>query len=135
MSLSGGPTRRWRRRPLKRQFGVLLGELDDVPSSAFVAQAFTAAKLVKGFNRLVAATLAADPIVEGGHRVVSPTLDQLASAACLSVNHFIRAFRQQTGVTPPRHVVLRRLALCLLYVTCSRAEESLALVLWAKDAS
>jgi AraC family transcriptional regulator len=39
----------------------------------------------------------------------SPTLDQLASAACLSVNHFIRAFRQQTGVTPHRHVVLRRL--------------------------
>lgn len=39
----------------------------------------------------------------------SPTLDQLASAACLSVNHFIRAFRQQTGVTPHRHVVRRRL--------------------------
>jgi AraC family transcriptional regulator len=41
--------------------------------------------------------------------VPSPTLDQLASAAGLSVNHFIRAFRQQTGVTPHRHVVLRRL--------------------------
>jgi AraC-like DNA-binding protein len=41
--------------------------------------------------------------------VPSPTLDQLASAACLSVNHFIRAFRQQTGVTPHRHIVLRRL--------------------------
>jgi AraC family transcriptional regulator len=41
--------------------------------------------------------------------VASPTLDQLAGAACLSVNHFIRAFRQQTGVTPHRHVVLRRL--------------------------
>jgi AraC family transcriptional regulator len=39
----------------------------------------------------------------------SPTLDQLAGAACLSVNHFIRAFQQQTGVTPHRHVVLRRL--------------------------
>jgi AraC family transcriptional regulator len=39
----------------------------------------------------------------------SPTLGQLAGAACLSVNHFIRAFRQQTGVTPHRHVVLRRL--------------------------
>jgi AraC family transcriptional regulator len=36
-------------------------------------------------------------------------LDQLASAACLSVNHFIRAFHQQTGVTPHRHVVLCRL--------------------------
>lgn len=39
----------------------------------------------------------------------SPTLDQLAGAACLSVSHFIRAFQQQTGVTPHRHVVLRRL--------------------------
>jgi AraC family transcriptional regulator len=39
----------------------------------------------------------------------SPTLDVLAGAACLSVNHFIRAFQQQTGVTPHRHVVLRRL--------------------------
>lgn len=45
-------------------------ELDDLPSSAFVAKAFTGAKLVKGFNHLVAATLAADPVVEGGHRVV-----------------------------------------------------------------
>ena len=47
-------------------FGVLLEELDGLPSSAFVAKAFTGAKLVKGFNHLVAATLAADPIVEGG---------------------------------------------------------------------
>nr|WP_274612784.1 NADPH-dependent F420 reductase [Bradyrhizobium brasilense] len=45
-------------------------ELDGVPSSAFVAKAFTGAKLVKGFNHLVAAKLAADPIVEGGRRVV-----------------------------------------------------------------
>src|SRR6202522_3221104 len=44
-------------------------ELDGLPSSAFVAKAFTGAKLVKGFNHLVAATLATDPIVEGGHRV------------------------------------------------------------------
>lgn len=51
-------------------FGVLPEELDGLPSSAFVAKAFTGAELVKGFNHLVAATLAADPIVEGGHRVV-----------------------------------------------------------------
>jgi predicted dinucleotide-binding enzyme len=70
MSSSGGPARRWQRRPLKRHFGVLLEELDGLPSSAFVAKAFTGAKLVKGFNHLVAASLAADPIVEGGHRVV-----------------------------------------------------------------
>jgi predicted dinucleotide-binding enzyme len=51
-------------------FGVLPGELDGLPSSAFVAKAFTGAKFVKGFNHLVAAILATDPIVEGGHRVV-----------------------------------------------------------------
>ena len=45
-------------------------ELDGLPSSAFVAKSFAGAKLVKGFNHLVAATLATDPIVEGGHRVV-----------------------------------------------------------------
>jgi 8-hydroxy-5-deazaflavin:NADPH oxidoreductase len=51
-------------------FGVLPEELDGLPSSAFVARAFPGAKLVKGFNHLGATTLAADPIVEGGHRVV-----------------------------------------------------------------
>ena len=45
-------------------------ELDGLPSSAFVAKAFTGAKLVKGFNHLVATKLAADPSVEGGRRVV-----------------------------------------------------------------
>src|ERR1700681_2863467 len=39
-------------------------ELDGLPSSAFVAKSFTSAKLVKGFNHLVAATLATDPVVE-----------------------------------------------------------------------
>src|ERR1700704_549261 len=51
-------------------FGVLPEELGGLPSSAFVAKAFTGAKLVKGFNHLIAATLATDPIVEGGRRVV-----------------------------------------------------------------
>jgi predicted dinucleotide-binding enzyme len=45
-------------------------ELDGLPSSAFVAQSFSGAKFVKGFNHLPAATLATDPIAEGGHRVV-----------------------------------------------------------------
>jgi len=40
-------------------------ELDGLPSSAFVAKSFTGAKFVKSFNHLPAATLAADPIVEG----------------------------------------------------------------------
>ncbi len=51
-------------------FGVLPEELGGLLSSAYVAKTFTGAKLVKAFNHLVAATLAADPIVEGGHRVV-----------------------------------------------------------------
>jgi transcriptional regulator GlxA family with amidase domain len=32
-----------------------------------------------------------------GAVAASPKLDQLADAACLSVNHFIRAFHQHTG--------------------------------------
>jgi 8-hydroxy-5-deazaflavin:NADPH oxidoreductase len=40
-------------------------ELGGLPSSAFVAKSFTGAKFVKGFNHLVAAALATDPIVEG----------------------------------------------------------------------
>ncbi|MCF6123265.1 NADP oxidoreductase coenzyme [Mesorhizobium sp. M7A.F.Ca.CA.001.07.2.1] len=62
-------------------------ELDGLPSSAFVAKAFTGAKLVKGFNHLIAATLAADPIVEGGHRVVflsSDDEDAIAPVAVLA---------------------------------------------------
>ena len=62
-------------------------ELDGLPSSAFVAKAFTGAKLVKGFNHLIAATLAADPIVEGGHRVIflsSDDEDAIAPVAALA---------------------------------------------------
>ena len=51
-------------------FGVPPEELDGVPSSALVAKTFNGAKVVKGFNHLVAATLATDAVVEGGHRVV-----------------------------------------------------------------
>ncbi len=43
---------------------------DGLPSSAVVAKAFPGASLVKGFNHLAAGTLATDPAVEGGHRVV-----------------------------------------------------------------
>ncbi|MBN9661386.1 MAG: NAD(P)-binding domain-containing protein [Acidobacteria bacterium] len=51
-------------------YGVLPEELGGLPSSAFAAKSFTGAKFVKGFNHLVAATLATDPVVEGGHRVI-----------------------------------------------------------------
>jgi len=62
-------------------------ELDGLVSSAFVAKAFEGARLVKGFNHLVAAKLAADPIVEGGHRVVflsSDDDDAIAPVAALA---------------------------------------------------
>jgi predicted dinucleotide-binding enzyme len=68
-------------------FGVLPEELGGLLSSAFVAKSFTGAKLVKGFNHLVAATLATDPIVEGGHRVVflsSDDEDEIAPVADLT---------------------------------------------------
>lgn len=64
-----------------------LEELDGLPSSAVVARAFTGAKLVKGFNHLIASTLATDPIVEGGHRVVflsSNDEDAIAPVAALA---------------------------------------------------
>src|ERR1700677_963063 len=61
-------------------FPVPPEELDGLPSSVFVAKAFTGAKIVKGFNHLVAATLATDPIVEGGHRVVFLSSDEDATA-------------------------------------------------------
>jgi predicted dinucleotide-binding enzyme len=54
-------------------------ELDGLPSSAIVAKAFTGARLVKGFNHLAAATLATDPVVEGGHRVIFLSSDEEAA--------------------------------------------------------
>ncbi|MBZ9702620.1 MULTISPECIES: NADPH-dependent F420 reductase [unclassified Mesorhizobium] len=75
-------------------FGVLPEELDGLPSSAFVAKAFTGAKLVKGFNHLAAATLAADPIVEGGHRVVFLSSDDEDTTAPVA------ALAKQLGFAP-----------------------------------
>lgn len=57
-------------------FGVPPEDLDGLVSSAFVAKSFSGAKLVKGFNHLGAATLATDPSVEGGHRVVFLSSDE-----------------------------------------------------------
>ncbi|WP_377810288.1 NAD(P)-binding domain-containing protein [Azospirillum sp. A29] len=51
-------------------YGVDPEDLGDQPSSQFVAQAFPGAKLVKGFNHLIAAKLAQDPALLGGRRVV-----------------------------------------------------------------
>jgi predicted dinucleotide-binding enzyme len=76
-------------------------ELDALPSSALVAKAFTGAKLVKGFNHLIAATLAADPVVEGGHRVVFLSSDDEEATASVA------ALAKQLGFAP---VKLGRLA-------------------------
>jgi predicted dinucleotide-binding enzyme len=51
-------------------YGVPPNELGGQPSSRFIAQAFSGAKLVKGFNHLIAAILDRDPAVNGGRRVV-----------------------------------------------------------------
>jgi predicted dinucleotide-binding enzyme len=56
-------------------------DLDGLPSSAFAAKAFPGARFVKGFNHLLARTLATDPNVQGGHRVVFLSSDDGAAAA------------------------------------------------------
>ena len=58
-----------------------LDELDGLPSSSVVAKAFTGARLVKGFNHLVAAVLEQDPAVHGGRRVVFLASDDDRAAA------------------------------------------------------
>ncbi|WP_175748000.1 NADPH-dependent F420 reductase [Burkholderia pyrrocinia] len=60
-----------------------LEELSGLPSSAFVAKVFTGARLVKGFNHLVAAVLDQDPAVHGGRRVVFLASDDDGAAATI----------------------------------------------------
>ena len=75
-------------------FGIPPEDLDGLPSSAFVAKAFSGAKLVKGFNHLLAPTLATDPVVESGHRVVFLSSDD--ETAFAPVEHLAR----QLGFAP-----------------------------------
>ncbi|WP_347554388.1 NAD(P)-binding domain-containing protein [Robbsia sp. KACC 23696] len=51
-------------------YGVPVEELDGLPSSTVIAKAFPGGTLVKAFNHLPAAVLAADPHLPGGRRVV-----------------------------------------------------------------
>ena len=62
-------------------YGVPPEELGGQPSSKFIAQAFTGARLVKGFNHLAAAVLDQDPAAHGGRRVVFLASDDNAAAA------------------------------------------------------
>lgn len=73
---------------------VPLEELDGLLSSAFVAKAFTGARLVKGFNHLGATKLAADPTVEGGHRVIFLSGDDEDAIAA------VEALAKQLGFAP-----------------------------------
>ncbi|MPV55009.1 NADP oxidoreductase coenzyme [Burkholderia sp. HI2761] len=73
-----------------------LEELDGLPSSAFVAKAFTGARLVKGFNHLVAAVLGQDPAVHGGRRVVFLASDDDEAAA------EVGALAEKLGFAPIR---------------------------------
>ncbi|MBB2174218.1 NADP oxidoreductase coenzyme, partial [Gluconacetobacter asukensis] len=58
------------------------------------AKAFAGAKLVKAFNHLIAATLATDPVVEGGHRVVFLSSDDEDATAPVA------ALAKQLGFAP-----------------------------------
>src|SRR6267154_386924 len=75
-------------------YGVPPEDLGGQPSSRFVAQAFTGAKLVKGFNHLVAAVLDQDPAVHGGRRVVFLASDDEGAAA------LVAALAEQLGFAP-----------------------------------
>jgi len=62
-------------------YGVPPEHLGGQPSSKFIAQAFTDARLVKGFNHLIAAILDQGPAVQGGRRVVFLASDDDDAAA------------------------------------------------------
>jgi predicted dinucleotide-binding enzyme len=61
-------------------YGVPPEDLGGQPSSKVIAQAFTGARLVKGFNHLVAGELGQDPAIQGGKRVVFLASDDEAAA-------------------------------------------------------
>lgn len=62
-------------------YGVPPEDLDGLPSSKFIQQAFSGAKLVKGLNHLPAGVLEQDPAVHGGKRVVFLASDDEDAAA------------------------------------------------------
>ena len=69
-------------------------DLSGLPSSAVVAQAFPGATFVKGFNHLPAGTLATDPSIKGGRRVVFLSSDDEGAAAPVA------ALAEQLGFAP-----------------------------------
>ncbi len=80
----GGALSDWRGKTIidvTNAYGVPPETLGGQPSSRFVAQAFPGARLVKGFNHLVAAVLDQDPTVQGAKRVVFLASDDEGAAA------------------------------------------------------
>ncbi|HEY6456950.1 MAG TPA: NADPH-dependent F420 reductase [Steroidobacteraceae bacterium] len=69
-------------------------DLSGLPSSAVVAKAFAGARFVKGFNHLPAGTLAADPSIKGGRRVVFLSSDDEGAAA------LVATLAEQLGFAP-----------------------------------
>jgi predicted dinucleotide-binding enzyme len=65
-------------------YGVPSEQLGGQPSAKVVAQAFTGARLVKGFNHLVAAILDQDPAVHGGRRIVFLASDDEKAADAIA---------------------------------------------------
>jgi predicted dinucleotide-binding enzyme len=59
-------------------------ELDGLPSSAFAAKSFPGARFVKGFNHLLAGTLATNPNATGSRRVVFLSSDDKDAAAVVA---------------------------------------------------
>jgi 8-hydroxy-5-deazaflavin:NADPH oxidoreductase len=62
-------------------YGVSPDDLDGLPSSAFVAKSFPGAKLVKGFNHLIAGILEQAPATADGRRAVFLASDDDAAVA------------------------------------------------------
>jgi hypothetical protein len=75
-------------------FGVPPDELGNLPSSVVISRALSGARLVKAFNHLPAETLAEDPNVEGGRRVVFLSSDDESATARVA------ALAEQLGFAP-----------------------------------
>lgn len=65
-------------------FGVPVEELGGLPSSAVIARALHGVRLAKAFNHLPAATLAADPDVHGGRRIIFVSSDDADAASTVA---------------------------------------------------
>lgn len=79
---------------LTNAYGVPPEQLGGQPSSKVVAQAFSGARLVKGFNHLGAAVLGQDPAIQGGRRVVFLAGDDTQATADIA------ALAEKLGFSP-----------------------------------